>query len=309
MSCIASSGDSVDSCANCGKHGSDAVKLRNCTACRLVKYCGVDCQKAHRKQHKKACKQRAAELKDGQLYSQGLERPEGDFCPICTLPIPIPMQEHSGFMACCVKRVCNGCNVAAQMRGMFDCAFCRTPLPDSDAGKLAMIQARVAKKDPAAICFLGNKYAQGGFGLQKDTRRAVELWTEAAELGSVDALYILGHAHYNGRGVQQNIVKAELYYKKAAMQGNVESRRNLGISELKKGNFNGVFRHLLISAKMGDKVSIEGIKTLFMDGLATKEQHAEALKGYQDAVEEMKSHDRDEAMRLGYDCRGRSRES
>ena len=28
---------------------------------------------------KKACKQRAAELKDEQLYCQGHERPEGDF--------------------------------------------------------------------------------------------------------------------------------------------------------------------------------------------------------------------------------------
>ena len=32
-----------------------------------------------------------------------------------------------------------------------------------------------------------------------------------------------------------------------------------------------------------------------MQGNATKEQYAEALKGYQDAVEETKSHDRDEA--------------
>ena len=46
---------------------------------------------AHRKQHKKECKKRAAELKDEQLYSQGHERPEGNFCPICTLPIPLPM--------------------------------------------------------------------------------------------------------------------------------------------------------------------------------------------------------------------------
>ncbi|EJK68666.1 hypothetical protein THAOC_10132 [Thalassiosira oceanica] len=61
------------------------------TAGRLVKFCGVDCQRAHRKQHKKACKQRVAELKDEQLYSQGHERPDGDFCPICTLPIPLPM--------------------------------------------------------------------------------------------------------------------------------------------------------------------------------------------------------------------------
>ena len=53
-----------EACAKCGKHGSDTVKLKNCTACRLVKYCGVDCQKAHRKQHKNACKKRATELKD-----------------------------------------------------------------------------------------------------------------------------------------------------------------------------------------------------------------------------------------------------
>ncbi|EJK65389.1 hypothetical protein THAOC_13754, partial [Thalassiosira oceanica] len=89
-----------EACANCGKHGSDTVKLKNCTACRLVKYCGVDCQRTHRKQHKKACKQRAAELKDEQLYGRGLERPEGDFCPICTLPIPLPMDRHSTCSAC-----------------------------------------------------------------------------------------------------------------------------------------------------------------------------------------------------------------
>ncbi|EJK44396.1 hypothetical protein THAOC_37065, partial [Thalassiosira oceanica] len=29
--------DGAEACANCGKHGSDAVKLKDCTACRLVK--------------------------------------------------------------------------------------------------------------------------------------------------------------------------------------------------------------------------------------------------------------------------------
>ena len=36
---------------------------------------------------KKACKHRAEEHKDEQQYSQGLERPEEDFCPICALPL------------------------------------------------------------------------------------------------------------------------------------------------------------------------------------------------------------------------------
>ena len=292
--------DGAEACANCGKHGSDNVKLKNCTACRLVKYCGVDCQKTHRKHHKMACKQRAAELKDEQLYSQGHERPEGDFCPICTLPIPITMNAFSVFNTCCMKQVCNGCNIAAQKRGMVDCAFCRTPIPDNDADKLAMIQARVEKKDPDAINYLGHKYLFGQLGLQKDARRAVQLWTEAADLGSVEALYNLGNAYGYGEGVQEDDAKAIQFWANAAMQGHVDSRNNLGGYDLWKGSHDRAVRHFLISAKMGCKKSVEAVKEMFTMGNATKEQYAEALRGYQDAVEGMKSHDRDEARRLGY---------
>ncbi|EJK52436.1 hypothetical protein THAOC_28284 [Thalassiosira oceanica] len=298
--CIAVDDGSAGVCANCGK-GSDAagtVKLRNCNACRLVKYCGVDCQRAHRKQHKKACKQRVAELKDEQLYSQGHERPEGDFCPICTLPIPLPMREHSVFMECCMKRICNGCAMASFKRGMSDCAFCRTTTADNEADTLAMIQTRVAKKDPVAINNLGNSYFRGGLGLQKDMRGAVELYTEAAELGSIEALYNLGNAYDLGKGVQQDMAKAVEFWTKAAMEGHAGSRHNLGCIEAERGNYNRAVIHWLISAKMGAKDSVENIKRAFMEGVGTKEQYAEALKGYQDAVEEMKSHDRDEASAL-----------
>ena len=36
-----------------------------------------------------------------------------------------------------------------------------------------------------------------------------------------------------------------------------------------------------------------------MDGLATKAEYAEALRGYQGAAEELRSTDRDEAKSLG----------
>ena len=49
---------------------------------------------------------------------------------------------------------------------------------------------------------------------------------------------------------------------------------------------------------MGNKLSLEMIKKMFISGEATKAQYAEALKGYQDAVEGMKSHDRDEAKEM-----------
>ena len=295
-------GDGGGACANCGKHGSGTVKLKDCTACRLVKYCGVDCQKAHRKQHKKACKQRAAELIDEKLYSQGHERPEEDFCPICTLPIPLPMQKHSVFYVCCMKMICKGCKIAAnKMRGMNDCPFCRTQDPGNDADKLSMVQARVEKKDPEAIYHLGGYCMNGGrLGVQKDMRRAVELWTEAAVLGSIKALHSLGISYHYGDGVQQDEVKGIHFYMKAAMRGHVESRFNLGGIEAEKGDHDRAVRHFVISAKMGHNRSLEIIKKAFLAGLATKEQYAEALKGYQDAVEGMKSHDRDEVKRRGY---------
>ena len=55
----------------------------------------------------------------------------------------------------------------------------------------------------------------------------------------------------------------------------------------------------MISAKMGDESSLNFIKKRFMDGNATKAQYAEALRGYGDAVEEMKNHQREEAKRRG----------
>ena len=63
----------ADVCANCnvsagatlGAGDGAVVKLKKCMACCLIKYCGVDCQKAHRKQHRKACNERAAELAQG----------------------------------------------------------------------------------------------------------------------------------------------------------------------------------------------------------------------------------------------------
>ena len=173
----------------------------------------------------------------------------------------------------------------------------QSPTPKDDADALAMIRARVKKKDPDAIQTLGQKYFYGLGGLQKDIRKAIELFTEAAELGSIQALFNLGCACVPGVGVEKDMTKTLQFWTKAAMQGHVESRHNLGHHEVKMKNKHRAVRHLMISAKMGHKESIEMIKELFLAGLAMKEQYAEALKGYQDAVEEMKSHDRDEAKR------------
>jgi len=49
---------------------------------------------------------------------------------------------------------------------------------------------------------------------------------------------------------------------------------------------------------LGDEGSLDKIKKMFVDGLATKAEYAGA-RGCQSAVEEMTSPDRDEAFALG----------
>ncbi|EJK51582.1 hypothetical protein THAOC_29233, partial [Thalassiosira oceanica] len=51
-----------------------------------------------------------------QLMASGHERPEGDACPICFDLIEFPMNKHAKRNACCMKRVCNGCVLAAHQR-------------------------------------------------------------------------------------------------------------------------------------------------------------------------------------------------
>ena len=101
-------------CASCGVAENDDIKLKKCNGCFLVKYCGVKCQKAHRKLHKRACKKRAAELRDELLFKQPEYSHLGD-CPICCLPLPLDAMK-SGMHLCCSQVICNGCNYANQMR-------------------------------------------------------------------------------------------------------------------------------------------------------------------------------------------------
>ena len=122
------------------------------------------------------------------LMASGHERAEGAACTICYLYVGLPMNKHSIVNTCCMKRLCKGCVLAAQRRGLLDrCPFCRTPLPADDASELVMIQKRVGKGDATSISFLGNQYYHGSLGLTKDVPRAIELWTEAAALRSLDA--------------------------------------------------------------------------------------------------------------------------
>ena len=98
-------------CAACGKEDGGSAGLKACAACKMIKYCDVSCQRAHRPAHKKACKVRAAELHDEALFK---EPPAPGDCAICFLPNIEVMGEFTTlhYKTCCGKTVCNGCQFA-----------------------------------------------------------------------------------------------------------------------------------------------------------------------------------------------------
>ncbi|EJK70918.1 hypothetical protein THAOC_07686, partial [Thalassiosira oceanica] len=229
-----------------------------------------------------------------ELMNSGHELHERYTCPLCCLPISLPLGKHSIFKTCCSKTVCNGCVLALHRRGMKTCAFCRTPTPDNDAA-IALIQKRVDARDPKATGYLASAYYYGNNGLQQDVPRAIKLWTKAANLSDLNAHCMLGCRYYYGDGVEQNVAQGIRHFQHAAMQGDPESRYALGFHEHGNGNHELAVRHWMISAKMGLEGSLNAIKDMFMKGHANKAQYAEALRGYQSALEETRSPQREEA--------------
>lgn len=123
-------------CASCSVTAGDNIKLKDCSASKLVKYCSTKCQREHRSQHKQACKKRAAELHDEMLFKQPESTHLGD-CPICCLPISHGPGQPDMF-PCCGKMICIGCNYSNQKREFegnlgFKCPFCRHPMRKSQA--------------------------------------------------------------------------------------------------------------------------------------------------------------------------------
>ena len=290
--------DNNDMCANCGKGEEESISLKSCTACKMVKYCSRDCQKAHRSQHKKECKMRAAELHDEKLF---IKPPQLGECPICFLQLP---SLHTGrrYMSCCGKIVCSGCHHAGALVGADQlCPFCRTPAPTSDEEANERVNKRMEFGDAEAINNLACQYDDGTYGL---LHKALELWHRARELGNTAAYCSIGTAYIHGHGVEWDEKKAMHYWELAAMGGDQNARYNLGSAEGRAGNHGRAIKHFMIAVRSGDNVTLkQKIKQLYSKGYAAKDDYAKALKAYQAYLSEIKSDDRDKAAAFSADNR------
>ena len=282
----------LSTCANCGKGGSDS-DMNTCNKCNSVKYCNAACKKKHRKKHKKKCDRRVAEMHDEKLFKQP---PVREDCPICFLVLP-SMESGRRYNSCCGKLICSGCTFAnIEMNGADVCPFCRHPSSGTATEMRKLLENRMEKKnDAVAIYNLGCGYNRGTYGCPQNRNEALELWHRAGELGCTYAYHNIACAYFRGTGVRKDEKKASHYWELAAFGGNILARHNLGVEEEEAGNVDRALKHYMISAAFGYSDSLGAIKELFVKRYATKEDYATALRAHQSYLDEIKSHQRDEA--------------
>ncbi len=280
-------------CANCGIAAIDNVALKKCGGCELVKYCGIECQKNHRPQHKKACKKRMAEIREDRLFTQPDESHLGE-CPICCLPLDCQKPAHCKVMTCCSKLICIGCCYAALDEPLdVRCPFCRVPAPKTDEEMKQNRMKRVEANDPLELSQIGDKCLLGG-----DYEKAFEYLSKAAGLGNMDAHYNLSVMYQEGTGVKKDLKKEMRHLEEAAIGGHPVARYNLGVHEDRRDNPERAVKHFVISAKLGYDGALEAIKKWFADGFVSKEDYEAALRGHQAAVDATKSLQRDVAQKF-----------
>ena len=73
------------------------------------------------------------------------------------------------------------------------------------------------------------------------------------------------------------------------------ARHNLGVYEHKAGNVDKTMKHFVIAAGCGHAKALKHIRSLFMNGNATRDNYEEALRAYQQYAEEVRSDQRDKA--------------
>ncbi len=101
--------------------------------------------------------------------------------------------------------------------------------------------------------------------------------------------------YYNGDGVEKDKEKEVYHLEKAAIGGHPYARFSLGCHEGINGSVERAVKHFMIAANHGSVASMKALWKEFKDGYITKEDLDATLRSHQDALNTMKSAQRDAA--------------
>jgi len=248
-------------------------------------------------EHVRLAAELAAKLHDEKLFKQ--PPPKKD-CPICFIRLP-SLPSGSTYQSCCGKSICSGCFYAPLYDNQGNkvdnkkCPFCRIPYPTSLEEEVQRIKKRGEAGDAEAFFNMGCYYRDGSYGYPQDYTKALEFYHRAAKLGLAKAYCSIGYCYHYGRGVRQDMKKANNYYELGAIGGEEVARYNVAMHEERASNIDRALEHHMIAVRSGDAGSLGRIKALYRRGFLTKDDYTQALRSYQEYLSEIKSKQRDEA--------------
>ena len=139
---------------------------------------------------------------------------------------------------------------------------------------------------------LGARYYEGSRGFEQNFRKAVELYSMAAENGNRLAQENLGYCYYYGRDVEVDYEKAFRYFALGAFDGHLISLYKIGDMYLngyyvKKNPREAflIYNHCLSAVSDEDSKYISGpvhlrLGNMYLDGIGTEQNPEQALLHY-----------------------------
>jgi TPR repeat protein len=198
------------------------------------------------------------------------------------------------YYSCCGKSICGGCVYSFHKSGNNDkCPFCNADQDKTGKEAVEEMMKRVDVNDAGAMYVLGSHYCHGQSGLVQDLAKALELWRQAAGLGSSQAHFQLG-TQYDAEG---NSKKAKVHYEAAAMAGHEAARYNLGCAEQILGNMGQAVKHWMVAASAGHHTAMHNLLIAFNKSLVSRNALDSTLTAYNNVCAEMRSEARDAYIR------------
>jgi len=206
-------------------------------------------------------------------------------CVICF--DPLPYGEGSAIYWCCTKTICSDC---AKTCEEYDsrCPMCRAPAYPSDAEMLRRLRKHVDEGNADAQLWLGDYYQNGGIGLKKDSKRALQLFALAAAQGHALAQVTLGQFYEHGHGGKVNHKLAVRWFRRAAEQGFPPGQFNLGVAfDQGKGvaqSLDEAVNWYRLAAAEGDAGAQFNLGACYANGHCVPQDQDEALRLFKRAA-------------------------
>jgi TPR repeat protein len=122
-------------------------------------------------------------------------------------------------------------------------------------------------------------------GVPKDAGRAFELNSQSAELGFHDAVLAMGWFYLNGLGVEEDVAKAEAWYRRSARQGDPRAMFSLGQMAYVARDYSEARRWLERAQNKGHHRSTYWLGKLYWRGHGVSKDQAEAMRLFQQAAQ------------------------